>query len=66
MISKAKKVIPSSCCVYNTLFTYMGIIGKMNEENKEVTKYIDKKNNITVLLNIRFSKKVEKRIIILI
>ena len=38
MKSKAKKIIPSSFCTCNTLFTHMGIIGNINEDNKEDSK----------------------------
>ena len=57
MIPKAKKVMPSSCYMCDTLFVYMGIIGNMNGDNKEATKHIDKHDYITVLFHILFPTK---------
>ena len=57
MISKAKKVIPSSCLICNTLFTHMGIIGNINYLNKEVSKHVNKKDYIAVLFYLGFSTK---------
>ena len=58
IISKAKKVIPCSCRICNTLFTHMGIIGNMNNCNKEVSKHVDKEDYITVLFHLGFPTKV--------
>ena len=60
IISKAKKVIPSSCQIYNTLFTHMGIIGNMNNLDKEVSKHLDKEDEITVLFHLGSPIKVEE------
>ena len=56
-MSKAKKVIPCSHCICDASFTYMGIICNMNEDNKEVSKHVDNKDNITVLFHIGFPTK---------
>ena len=48
-MSKAKKAILSSCQICYTLFTHMGIIGKMNNLYKEVSKHVDKEDYITFL-----------------
>ena len=53
MISQAKKLIPSSCYICNTLFIQMGIIRNMSEDKKEVTKHVDN----TVLFYIGFPRK---------
>ena len=47
MITEAKKVIPSSVRICNTLFAHMVIIANMNNHNKEVSKYVDKEDYIT-------------------
>ena len=57
IISKAKKVIPSSYRICNTLFTHKNIIGNMNNLNKEVTKHVDKEDYITVLFHEGFPSK---------
>ena len=57
MITKAKKVIPSSCRICDTFFTHMGIIGNLNSENNEVSKHVDKEDYITVLFHIGFPTK---------
>ena len=52
IISKAKKIVPSSHRICNTLFTHMGIIGNMTNLNKEVSKHVDKQDYITVLFRL--------------
>ena len=57
MISKSKKVIPSSCRICDTFFTHMGVIGNMSENNTEVSKHIDKEDYITVLFHVGYPTK---------
>ena len=52
MIQKAKKVIPSSCKIGDTLFTHMAVIGNLSTHGDLVSKYIDRDDFITVLFYI--------------
>ena len=57
IISKAKKVILSSCQICNNFFTHLGIFGNMNNLNKEVSKHVDKEDYRTVLFHLGFPTK---------
>ena len=37
ILSKTKKFVPSSCGIRDTFFTYMGIVGNINERTKEIS-----------------------------
>ena len=52
MIQKAKKVLPSSCCIRDTFFTHMAVIGNLNTNGNLVSKHIDKDDFITMLFHI--------------
>ena len=48
IITKQKMVIPSSCKICYTLFTRIGVIGNMNNHNKETSRHVDKEDYLTV------------------
>ena len=52
MIQKGNKVMPSSCCIGDTFFTHMAIIGNLSTNDDLVSKHIDKDNFITILFHI--------------
>ena len=43
LISKSKKVMPSSCQIADTFFTQMGIIGNLSENGDYASKYMENK-----------------------
>ena len=57
IINKLKKVISPNCRICYILFSHMGIIGNMNNLNKEASKYVDKEDYIAVLFHIGFPHK---------
>ena len=60
MITKAKKVIPSTCRICNTLFTQMSIIENMINHNKDMPNDVDKDDYITVLFHLGFPPKYQE------
>ena len=52
MINKAKKIIPSSCQIADTLITQISIIGNLNKNGDYVSKHVEKDDFITALLHV--------------
>ena len=51
-MNKSMKVIPSSCQIADTFFTYMIIIGNLNENGAFVSKHMDKDDFVTALFHV--------------
>ena len=53
MIQKAEKAIPSNCCIGDTFFIHMAVIGNLRTNSDLVSNHIDKDDFIIVLFHIR-------------